>query len=88
MRYEIERQVRDGQKITADTHLLLKDAERMLEAGKALKGAEDDQLNYKNLMGELGFCYALESGDSWPKAETYGRQWVEKSKQLGPVVQW
>jgi hypothetical protein len=88
MRYEIEKQVRDGRKITADTHLSLKDAEQMLEAGRALKGAEDDQLNYKNLMGELGLCYALESGDSWPKAKTYGQQWAEKSKQLGPADPW
>jgi hypothetical protein len=36
----------------------------MLETGKALKGAKDDQRNYKDLMGEFGLCHAFESGDS------------------------
>jgi hypothetical protein len=67
MKYNINDQVPEGSKITADVHLTLTDAEQILKDGEQ-SGMQDDQLSYKNLMGELALCYALEGKDSWDKA--------------------
>lgn len=88
MRYQIERQVPNESKITADTGLSLDEAERKFKAGEALSKAVDDQLNWKNLMGELAICYALEGKDSWDKAISYGHRWAKQSSDLGPPVPW
>ena len=71
MTYDIDDQIPEGNKIIADVHLTLTDAEQILKDGEQ-SGTEDDQLNYKNLMGELGLCYALEGNDSWYKAKLMG----------------
>ena len=91
MRSAIEKEEKEKpqETINADTRLSsLKDAEHMLEDGEAVAGAVNDQLNYKNLMGELALCYALEYGDSNPKARRCGGQWATLSNELGPPVKW
>ncbi len=87
MTYDIDDQIPEGNKIIADVHLTLTDAEQILKDGEQ-SGTQDDQLSYKNLMGELALCYALEGKDSWDKAIAYGHRWVKQSKDLGLPVTW
>jgi hypothetical protein len=88
MTYNIENDVPEGSKITAETPLTLADAEQMLREGEQLPGTENDRLSYKNLMGELALCYALGGKDSWNKAISYGQRWTKQSKDLGLPVKW